>query len=110
MTMPMPQNLEGVPLWENYVVAQTTQASLSLIPREALALGVEVDDLHITVVCQVRVETEATTEDLNEITQELYFLIGESAQITTRLEKREAPTITPDDEAIWIFASRDDNA
>ena len=48
-TLPTPQNLEGTPLWENYVVAQLTQAALGLVPGNALALGVEVDEFDIAV-------------------------------------------------------------
>lgn len=53
MTLPTPQNLEDAPLWENYVVAQLTQAALGLVPESTLAFGVEVNEFDLVVVCQV---------------------------------------------------------
>ncbi|MFC8597680.1 hypothetical protein [Isoptericola sp. NPDC057191] len=106
MTLPTPEYLGGAPLWENYVVAQLTQASLSLVPRDALALGVAVDGLDVAVVCQVRERTEDSGVDVDEIAQELQFLLGERVRVTTRFETQSAPTMTPHDTTVWVFAAR----
>lgn|GEM_PF-4244610 len=106
-TLPTPQNLEGTPLWENYLVAQLTQAALGLVPGNALALGVEVDEFDIAVVCQVPQATAAVVDDVEEIAQELMFLLGERADVSTRVETRAVATMTPQDSTVWIYAARD---
>lgn len=42
VSLPTPEDPGRSPVWENYVVAQATQASLGLLPRSALAVGVSV--------------------------------------------------------------------
>ncbi|CAM3903904.1 hypothetical protein [Isoptericola cucumis] len=107
-SMPSPSDPAGTPVWENYVVAQLTQASLSLVPRDAAALGVEVDDVDVTVVCQARNESPGVVEGLDEIVQELSMLLGEHVRVGSRVERRDAPTITPHDRTLWTFAARED--
>lgn len=106
MTLPTPDDLAEAPLWENYVVAQLTQAALGLVPVDALAIGAIVDGFDISLVCQVREETDDTVADLDEIAQELHFLVGERARISTSVAVHAHPTITPHDRTVWIFAAR----
>ncbi|MFD6177524.1 MULTISPECIES: hypothetical protein [unclassified Isoptericola] len=113
MTVPTPGDPAGAPVWENYVVAQLTQASLGLVPRDALALGVEVDgveedDVAVTVVCQARHETPDLVEDVDEIAQELAVLLGHRVHVGSRIDVRAAPRITPSDRPVWVFVARED--
>ncbi|THV36474.1 hypothetical protein [Glycomyces buryatensis] len=110
MPPPTPEDLGAAPLWENYIIAQATQASLGLIPRNALALGVTVDGLDVTVTCQLQAITRADKEDLREIAQELTLLLGAHVNVTSAHHILESPVITPHDAASWIFVARADAA
>ncbi|GAB2478471.1 hypothetical protein GCM10027063_19920 [Promicromonospora xylanilytica] len=110
MTLPTPEDLGNAPVWENYIIAQTTQASLGLVPRGALALGVAVDGLNVTLTCQLREIGDADTEDLEEIAQELSMLLGEHVSVTIAQEVHDRPTITPHDAVAWTFVARSEEA
>lgn len=110
MTLPTPEDLGNAPVWENYVIAQTTQASLGLIPQGALAFGVAVDGLDVTLTCQLREISDADTEDLGEIAQELSILLGEHVNITVAQEVHDMPTITPHDAVAWTFIARSEES
>ena len=106
MTLPTPDDLGAAPLWENYVIAQLTQASLGLVPLNALALGVVVDGLDVTVTCQLGALSDTDLDDLREIAEELTSLVGEHVHVTSTHEVREEPAITPHDAATWIYVAR----
>lgn len=110
MTLPAPEDLGNAPVWENYIVAQTTQASLGLVPQGALAFGVAVDGLNVTLTCQLREIDDADTEDLEEIAQELSMLLGEHVSVTIAQEVHDTPTITPHDTVAWTFVTRSEEA
>lgn len=103
---PAPDDLRAAPLWENYVVAQMTQASLGLIPLNTLALGVVVDGLDVTVTCQLGTFGDTDLDDLHEITEELATLVGGHVHVTSTHEVRDEPAITPHDAATWIYVAR----
>ncbi len=104
--LPNPDDLGRAPLWENYVIAQLTQASLGLIPRSAVALGVVVDRYEVTVWCQLRELTAEATEDLDDIVGALGLLVGDEVRLRWRHEIRDEPVITPQDRICWTFAAR----
>ncbi|GAA4726254.1 hypothetical protein APR04_005589 [Promicromonospora umidemergens] len=110
MTLPTPEDLGNAPVWENYIIVQATQASLGLIPQGALAFGVAVDGLHVTLTCQVREINDDGTEDLQEIAQELAVLLGEQATVTIEQKVHDTPTITPQDTVVWTFIARSEEA
>jgi hypothetical protein len=54
-------------VWDNYVVAQTVQASLGLIPPHTLALGAAVDRFDVELVFQLSEAAEQDRRDIEEI-------------------------------------------
>ena len=110
MTLPTPDDLGSAPPWENYIIAQTAQASLGLIPHDALALGVAVDGLSVTLTCQLQEIRDASTEDLEEIAHELAQLLGEHVTVAIAQEVHDTPTITPHDTVAWTFIARSEGA
>lgn len=104
--LPTPDDLGRAPAWENYVIAQLTQAALGMIPRNAVALGVEVDRNNVTLRCQLRELTDQDVEDLTEIVDELVTLVGDKVRVRWLHEIRDEPLITPRDQTTWTFAAR----
>lgn len=104
---PTPEDPGRAPVWENYVVAQTVQASLGLVPRHALAVGVEV----VGVVVRLRFQFTETTEDdhadVADIVSELEVLVGEDVRIEVDQEIRREPVIRPWDGVRWIYRARE---
>ncbi len=107
MRLPAPDDMGDAPVWENYVIAQAAHASLSLIPPNALALGVEVHGLDVTLRCQLRVLSQQDEADLDDIVGELEVLLGSQANVTRSQEIRDVPQVTPTDGIGWIFIARD---
>lgn len=106
MTFPTPDDLAGAPLWENYILAQATTASLGLVPRNAVALGVTVDGSKVGLRCQLSEVSEADVEDLEEIADELDILVGGHIEIDWSYEVLPRPKISPFDGVRWIYAGR----
>ena len=107
MSMPTPDDPGAAPVWENYVVAQACQASLGLIPRSALAVGVRVDGLEVTLLFQLRGLTDADVADMQDIAEELEMLLGDRVRVESTHEIREARSPSPFEGTRWIFLSRD---
>jgi hypothetical protein len=106
MTLPTPEDPGRGPVWDNYVVAQATGAALGLIPRNALALGVEVDGWEVTLRCQLRVLTDEDEDELRAIASELEILIGGRIHVGCAQEVRAEPSISPHDGICWIYVAR----
>ena len=106
MTLPTPEDPRGAPVWENYLVAQLTHAALGLLPRRAVALGVEVNNYDVTVHCQLSSVTVADQEDLTEIASELATLVGDDVHVRIAYDVRQRPIISPHDGVRWIYAAR----
>jgi hypothetical protein len=82
MRFPTPDDPANAPVWENYVVAQTAQAALGLIPRSALAMGVEVDRANAVLRFQLAACTPEDVEDMDDIVSELEVLLGQGVKVT----------------------------
>lgn len=106
MTLPAPEDPAQAPVWENYVIAQVAQASLGMIPRNALALGVEVRGYDVTLRCQLRAMTDEDEADLDEIVSDLEVLVGDEIRVSRSQEVRSEPQISPRDGICWIYVVR----
>lgn len=106
MSFPSPVDPGGAPVWENYMVAQAVQASLGLIPRNALAVGVGVDGVRVTLVFQLSTLTESDETDITDMVDELGMLVGDEVEISYRSEVRDSRQVSPRDHIRWIFLAR----
>ena len=104
--MPSPKDPANAPVWENYIVAQLTQASLGVIPRNALALGIEVHDLTVRVHVQMVELTPADQADLDEIVSELGALTGEAVQVDVVVEIRAQRHLPEGSPIRWVYLRR----
>ena len=108
MDYPSPDDLKKAPAWENYVVGQAVQASLGLIPRSALAVGVDVDGSRVSLVFQLSCITESDEADIADIVDDLSTLVGEDVQVSQRSEVRDTRQIAARDRTWWIYLAHDD--
>lgn len=108
MTLPTPEDPARAPVWENFVIAQVTQAALGRIPRNALALGVEVSGWDVTLRCQLRAVVAEDEADLVDIASDLGGLIGGAVRVSTSAVIRSEPQIPPRDATCWIYVVREE--
>jgi len=106
VSFPSPEDPARAPVWENYVVAQAVQASLGLIPRNALAAGVEVDGPNVRMHFQLRELSEHDAADIADIVDDLDALLGDAVDIEAVHELRDRREISPNDGVRWIFLAR----
>jgi hypothetical protein len=100
MTYPTPGNMRALD-WQNYVVAQLSQAALGLIPCHAVAMGVEPHADGIVVHFQL-VEIDARDiEDMDDI-------VGEGDVVDIRIVSalRPRPLLSPRDGVRWVYRAR----
>lgn len=107
MILPTPEDPGRSPAWENYVVSQAVQASLGLLPRSALAVGVRVAGTDVLLRFQLSKLTEDDAVDIDDIVSELGALVGEHVQVDKTCEIRDEPEISPHDNVRWIFLARE---
>lgn len=106
MSLPTPQNPGRAPIWENYVIAQTVEASRGQIPEHALAFGVEVDGPRLRLRFQLSEVTEDDEDDMRDIVSELEGLVGNDVEVESSYEVRDQREISPTDDVCWIFLAR----
>jgi hypothetical protein len=106
MRLPTPDEPVDAPVWENYVVAQTAQASLGIIPLHALAVGVTVSRSAVVLRFQLSVITPTDEEDMSDIASELQTLVGDHVRVDMVREVREERLISPNDGVRYIFLAR----
>jgi len=94
---------------ENYIVAQTTQASLGQVPRNALAVGVIVDGTDVRVRFQLADLNADDIEDMDDIVFTLELLVGDHVHVEKDYEIRAERAISPDDGVRWIYLARLDD-
>lgn len=107
MTRPTPGDPARALDWRNYVITQATQASLGLIPRNAVALGVRIAGDVITMHCQLLAVADDDKDDLDEIVGELWtFMDEDDVRVGCACEVVSEPRLSPDDGIYWIYAAR----
>jgi len=106
MRFPSPDDPAGAPVWENYIVAQVTQASLGLIPRSTLAVGVQVDGSNVALHFEVFEFTEHDVVDMNDIVGALEALLGDAITVSHAHDVREEREVSPRAEVRWTFLAR----
>lgn len=106
MRFPSPADLARAPIWDNYVIAQTVQASLGLIPSDALAVGVEVAGNRVRVVFQLSALSPQGLVDMDDIVDELRALMGDDVDVARAHVLLDHPVISPHDGVSWIFLAR----
>lgn len=104
--MPTPEDPGRAPVWENYIVAQVTQASLGLIPRNTVALGIRVDGYDITLLGVLKRRTAKAEEDLEEIVGELEVLLGPRPRVELSVEVLARREIWRHRDVRWTFLAR----
>ncbi|MBM7497477.1 hypothetical protein [Oerskovia paurometabola] len=106
LAMPTPEDPGRAPVWENYVVAQVAQASLGLVPRNAVALGVRVDGCDLTLLGVLKRRTVKAQEDLEEIVDELEMLLGPRPRVELSVEVLARREIWRHRDVRWTFLAR----
>jgi hypothetical protein len=106
MSLPTPEDPGRSPVWENYIVAQTVQASLGLLPTNALAVGVRVAGTDVQLCFQLSAFTEDDAVDIEDILSEMEALVGNHVHVDKTYEVRDDPAISPHDDVRWIFLAR----
>lgn len=106
MSLPTPKDPSRAPVWVNYVIAQTVEASRGQIPQHALAFGVEVDGARLRLRFQLSEVTEEDKEDVSDIVSELESLVGNDVSVESSYEVRDQREISPTDGVCWIFLAR----
>ena len=106
MRFPTPSDPAHAPVWENYITAQATQASLGQIPAHALAVGVQVDGVQVRLRFQMSECTDDDQDDIDSIVSELEALVGQDVHVGVFSEMRTDAVISPHDGVSWIFAVR----
>ncbi|MCP4308372.1 MAG: hypothetical protein GY788_26530 [bacterium] len=107
MSLPTPDNPQNAPVWENYVVAQVVQASLGLIPRHALATGVEVEGAEVRLRFQLSEVSEQDALDMADILGEFQELVGGHVDAVVVHEVLDWRAISPHDGVRWVFLARE---
>ena len=103
MRYPSPTDLKMAPAWENYAVAQLTQAGLGRIPSTALALGVEIHGTYLRVVAQVSDPSRSDLDDIGDIQSSLEDLVGPDVQVELVVEHRDERNVSPIDGVRWVY-------
>jgi hypothetical protein len=104
--LPSPDDPGLAPVWDNYIVAQAVQASLGLIPKHAVAIGVAVAGTEVRLCFQLTEVTSDDLADMGDIASELETLVGEEVQVELAHEMRSAPDVSPLTGVRWIFIAR----
>lgn len=104
MSWPTPEDPGRAPVWDNYVIAQTVQASLGGIPPHAVAMGVRVAGTEVQLCFRLTELTDDDVEDMDDIVSELEALVGNHVHVDKRWEIRETPGIASHDGIAWIYA------
>ena len=107
MRYPSPTDSAHAPVWENYVVAQASQASLGMVPRSALAFGVLVEETSVTLRFLLAACTPQDVEDMDDIVSELEGLLGPDVLVTRSFDVRDPLEMSPHDRVRWVYAARD---
>jgi hypothetical protein len=89
MDFPTSDDPRQAPVWANYVIAQTAQASLRLIPPDAHALGVEVDGPRVALVLQAPAGSPTAEQDMTDIVSELEALLVPDVAVLSRLDIKD---------------------
>ena len=98
--------MQSAPNWENYAVAQAVQASLGLIPKSAVAVGVLVDGARIHLTFQLTGVDAADVADMDDIQDGLMDLVGDAVTVQLHHEIVEHRDISSSDRVRWIYLSR----
>lgn len=106
MKLPTPHDPAQAPVWENYAVAQTVQASLGLVPDNTLAFGVAVEGPKLRLVFQLQRLDEQDQADMNEISDQLEALVGDEVTVEVTHEVRAVRAVDPDDGIRWVYLAR----
>ena len=106
MMYPSPENLRKAPQWENYLVAQVVQASLGLIPANALAVGVQADGTRVRLVVQLRDASTSESDDIGDIRTTLEDLVGPDVSVDVDTQHVRERVISPHDGIRWVYLRR----
>lgn len=105
MNFPEPNSMSDRD-WNNYLVAQLSAAALGLIPRHAVAVGVEPHAEEIIVHFQLSEIDQRDAEDMYDIVDELGDLLGGVVDIRTVHTLRSKPLLAPRDGVRWVYRAR----
>lgn len=88
------------------MVAQVVQASLGLIPKHAVAVGVRTTGRQVQIVFQMSRVRPADIEDISEIKSELEVLVGPDVDVTVSIDRSVRPDLSGKERVRWIFRIR----
>ncbi|WP_146847739.1 hypothetical protein [Cellulomonas terrae] len=95
-------------MWDNYIVAQSVQASLGLLPRSALAVGVRIVGTDVELHFQLSELTENDIADIDDIVSGLESITGQHVRVGKTYQILAGPMLSPHDDLRWIFLARDE--
>jgi hypothetical protein len=104
---PTPEDLGDAPAWDNYVVAQVVQATLGLIPRGAVAVGVEVEKRRVRLHFHLSQVSEEDLADIKDVVEDLDALLGGVARLEVVRVIRERRDISSEPDVRWIYLARE---
>lgn len=105
MKYPEPDDMRGVPHWENYIVAQMVQATIGLIPTDALAVGVRIKALDVELIVRFASEPDQlSVTDIHDIAEDFTDLVGPEVSLIVRIGVGSLPVGRSDAiSARWIY-------
>jgi|GEM_PF-2067115 len=106
MRLPSPDGLDKEEVWESYIVAQTAQASLGLIPEHTIAFGVEVHGPIVVLWFYLTEIDESDESDIGDIVGELETLVGDNVRVGLSCEIKGTDQITANGRVKGVFLSR----
>ncbi len=108
MRYPTPEDMAQAPVWENCLICQAVPASLGLIPRHALAVGIDTTNTTVEFCFQMSEVSDADETDMADIVDEFEMLVGDVVDVSRRFEVRDRRSISGGTETRWFFLSRVD--
>ena len=107
MKAPTPDDMEGVRLWDCYIVAQVAMAAAGIIPRHARAMSVEVEGMRVVIHFQLTEIDEEDREDMDDILSEFRVLVGLDVDSVTSYEIHATPPDSRGTGVYWLFFARE---
>lgn len=95
-----PDSTSHVPVWENYVVCQMTQASIGLMSPRIVLAGVSVDNRNVVMRFHVDEQSESFPE-IDEVVDKFHDLTGDLLAVSVDI--RQWDPANTDGDTRWTY-------
>lgn len=102
MPFSLPDRIDGIPIWENYVAGQASTAALGLISPRIAAIGVLTHGLEVTLYVQVDSPVLDAYPELDELVEEFNDLTG--WKLDVRVDLRDVAQEVAERLVFWIYS------